>query len=287
MTPLSLATTSLANGTAGTAYTAVLSASGGTAPYSWSLSAGHLPAGLTLSGNSGSISGTPSAPVANTALTFTVSDSGSPVQSKSVSLTLTIAPAPLAITTASLPSGTVGVAYSTTLAATGGTTPFTWSLTSGTLPAGLSLNPSTGAITGTPSQAEPTALTFTGPDSGSPVQSQIGQPHAHHCSGPIGHHHHLAAQRHGGRSLFPTLVATGGTTPFTGSLTSGLLPTGLSLNSSTGAITGTPPYGHQSGAHLHGERFRQPAADHFGQPHAYRRRGSVGHHNQFSAQRHG
>ena len=241
VTPLSIATTSLANGTAGTAYTAVLSASGGTAPYSWSLSAGHLPAGLTLSGNSGSISGTPSAPVANTALTFTVSDSGSPVQSKSVSLTLTIAPAPLAITTASLPSGTVGVVYSTTLAASGGTTPFTWSLTSGTLPANLSLNPGTGAITGTPSAAvTSTALTFKVADSGSPVQTKTVNLTLTVVPAPLVITTTSLPSGTVGVAYSATLVATGGTTPFTWSLTSGTLPTGLSLNPSTGAITGNP-----------------------------------------------
>jgi len=241
VTPLSIATTSLANGTAGTSYSAVLSASGGTAPYSWSLTAGHLPAGLALNALSGSITGTPSAPVAGSALTFTVSDSGSPMQSKSVSLTLTIAPAPLAITTASLPSGTVGVAYSTTLAATGGTTPFTWSLTSGTLPTGLSLNPSTGAITGASSvTATNVALTFKVTDSGSPVQTKTVNLTLTVAPAPLVITTTSLPSGTVGVAYSTTLAATGGTTPFTWSLTSGTLPTGLSLNPSTGAITGAP-----------------------------------------------
>jgi hypothetical protein len=82
-------------------------------------------------------------------------------------------PPPLTITTSSLPAGQVGVAYSASLNATGGTTPYRWSLTSGTLPAGLSLNASTGAITGTPTAtANATALTFKVSDSSSPAQSQ-------------------------------------------------------------------------------------------------------------------
>ena len=79
----------------------------------------------------------------------------------------------LAITTTSLTSGQVGTAYSATLAATGGTTPYTWSLTSGTLPAGLTLNATTGAITGTPTAtANATSLTFKVTDSSSPVQTK-------------------------------------------------------------------------------------------------------------------
>ncbi len=93
----------------------------------------------------------------------------------SLYMTLTSAtgsPGPLAITTTSLPNGTVGTAYSTTLAATGGTTPYTWSLTSGTLPSGLSLNASTGAINGTPTAtASATSLTFKVTDSETPAQT--------------------------------------------------------------------------------------------------------------------
>ena len=69
-------------------------------------------------------------------------------------------PAALTLSTSSLPTGQIGVAYSAVLAATGGTPPYMWSMTSGTLPAGLMLNASTGAITGTPTQT----VTSTGPD---------------------------------------------------------------------------------------------------------------------------
>ena len=73
----------------------------------------------------------------------------------------------LSITTTSpLPGGTVTAPYSQTLAATGGTAPYTWSITAGTLPAGLTLNPSTGAITGTPTTAGgPVSITFQVADS--------------------------------------------------------------------------------------------------------------------------
>src|ERR1035438_805660 len=80
---------------------------------------------------------------------------------------------PLGIVTTSLPSGQVGTAYSATLAASGGTLPYAWSLTSGILPAGLTLNAATGAIGGTPAAtANAAALTFTVTDSSSPTQSK-------------------------------------------------------------------------------------------------------------------
>lgn len=80
---------------------------------------------------------------------------------------------PLVITTSSLPKGQMESPYSATLAATGGAPPYIWLLTSGTLPAGLSLNPTTGAITGTSTAtANATPLTFTLTDSSSPTQTK-------------------------------------------------------------------------------------------------------------------
>jgi len=79
-------------------------------------------------------------------------------------------PPQISITTSSLPAGQVGVAYTTTLAATGGTPPYTWSMTSGSLPANLVLNATTGAIAGTPVvPATNTPLTFKVTDSSSPT----------------------------------------------------------------------------------------------------------------------
>ena len=85
----------------------------------------------------------------------------------------TINPAvtPVTITTSSLPNGTVGTAYSATLSASGGTTPYTWSISAGSLPAGLTLNASTGAITGTPTTAGTFSFTAKVTDSSSPSQS--------------------------------------------------------------------------------------------------------------------
>jgi len=239
--PPVISTSSLPSGQVGVAYSTTLTATGGTSPYTWSLTSGTLPAGLTLNSSTGVISGTPTAPVTNASLTFKVTDSGTPAQTAPKTLTLTIAPATLAITTTLLPNGQVGVAYSKTLAATGGTTPFTWSITSGTLPGGLSLNASTGAITGTPTAAvSNTPLTFQVKDSGSPQQTKSVNLTLTITPATLAISTTSLPNGQINVAYSATLAATGGTTPYMWSLTSGTLPTGLSLNTSTGAISGTP-----------------------------------------------
>src|SRR5205823_1051279 len=82
-----------------------------------------------------------------------VQDSSATVLTATHSYTLAVAasgPTALTIMSSDIPNGSVAAAYSTTLAAAGGSSPYSWSLTSGSLPAGLTLNASTGTISGTP-----------------------------------------------------------------------------------------------------------------------------------------
>ncbi len=81
-------------------------------------------------------------------------------------------PPPLTITTASLPGGQVNLAYSQTLAATGGLTPYSWSISTGALPAGLTLNAATGVISGTASAVGASSFTAKVTDSEAPAASQ-------------------------------------------------------------------------------------------------------------------
>ncbi len=165
---LTITTTSpLPSATVGAAYSATLAATGGTSPYTWTLASGStLPAGLSLS-SAGVISGTPTSAVSST-FTVQVADSEATPATATAVLSLTVnASAALSITTKTLSPGTLGTAYSATLAATGGTPPYTWAVGSVPLPAGLSLNASTGAITGTPTLLSSSFPSFSVSDSAS------------------------------------------------------------------------------------------------------------------------
>ena len=124
---LVISTSSLPAGTAGTAYGAFVSATGGLAPYAWTIVAGSLPTGLSLNPASGAISGTPAAAGSST-FTVQVTDGQAPADVATAALSITVAaapaPNPLSITTASLPNARRNKNYNRTLAATGGTTPY-------------------------------------------------------------------------------------------------------------------------------------------------------------------
>jgi len=229
-----ITTSSLANGQVGVSYNQSMAATGGTTPYSWSIPAGSLPAGLSLGASSGAITGTPTASGTSN-FTATVTDSVGATGTKALSIVINNGPP--VITTASLPGDTINVAYNQTLTATGGQTPYTWSISSGSLPTGLSLNSSTGAITGTPTATGTSGFTARVADNAAATATKA-------LSIVVNPAPSIAtATLPGGQvgvAYSQTLSATGGTTPLTWSISSGSLPTGLSLVASTGAITGTP-----------------------------------------------
>ena len=176
-TMLSITTTSLPSGQFGTPYSATLAASGGTPPYRWSVSSGALAPGLTLAAATGIISGTPTTAENAEAVTVHVPDSGNPRQSSSQSLSVTINSPTVLVATTSLPSGQVSTPYSATLAASGGTPPYQWSVSGGALPPGLTLAAATGVISGSPTTAENAeAVTVQVSDSGTPRQSSSQSP---------------------------------------------------------------------------------------------------------------
>jgi hypothetical protein len=237
--PLSVQTSSLPNATAGTTYSSTLAASGGQSPYRWSVSAGALPQGIQLNASSGAISGTPST---SGSFSFAVSATDALSNNASRELTLAVSQqAPqLTVQTSSLPNATAGTAYSDTLAASGGETPYRWSVTAGALPQGIQLNATSGAISGTPSASGSFSFTVAANDAAShtatrqltlAVASQVAPLTVQTSSLP---------NATAGTAYSGTLAASGGHTPYRWSVSAGALPQGIQLNSSSGAISGTP-----------------------------------------------
>ncbi|MEL7562511.1 putative Ig domain-containing protein [Dehalogenimonas sp. 4OHTPN] len=167
---MEITTPGLPNGMAGQPYTAPMAAMGGTAPYTWSIATGALPAGLAIDAATGAITGTPSAAGLSTFRVRVVDSSADAKKAAERVFTIDIAAAgTIQIVETSLAEGTVGVAYSAQLNALGGTATRTWAVTSGTLPAGLVIDATTGIISGTPSAAGETSITVTVTDTTAPT----------------------------------------------------------------------------------------------------------------------
>src|SRR6478672_1123563 len=147
---LAITTTSLPEQTVNHPYSASMSGSGGAPPYTWSVSPA-LPGNLSLNAGNGAITGTPTTQ-GTTTHTFTLRDSSAPSQTVDQPLSLTIEPS-LAITTTSLPDASISSSYNEPVQTVGGIGALTFSIVlpgTGTLPQNLSLNPTTGMISGIP-----------------------------------------------------------------------------------------------------------------------------------------
>ncbi|HJT21811.1 MAG TPA: Ig domain-containing protein [Nitrospira sp.] len=244
-TALGVTTTSLPPATVGQAYSAAVAASGGTAPYTWLVSP-NLPSGLSLNPNTGQINGTPSATAVGTnQYTFVVQDAASHSDTKVLSLTVN--PPGLVVTPITLPPGVVNQPYPvTTLTATGGVPPYSWSV-SPAMPSGLQFNVAgPGTISGTPLNGAvgTTMLTFTVMDTSTPVRqtASIGPLPLTITSLFITTTSPLPNARVG-HAYSTTLQRSGGTSPFTWSISSPL-PQGLQF-STAGVISGSPTTGTQ------------------------------------------
>lgn len=165
--PLAITTTALPDGTPGSAYSAKLDGFGGVFPYlSWSASG--LPAGLSIDKDSGLISGVITSGVADYKVNISLTDNANTLVTKP----LTIKVSSISITTTTLNSTTSGLFYTQTVATTGGTSPFAWTISGGTLPAGLAIDPLTGVISGIPTSSVTSNFTVNVTDSSGATSSK-------------------------------------------------------------------------------------------------------------------
>ena len=238
---ITVSPSTLSGATTGVAYSQAVTASGGTAPYTYTITTGALPAGMTLS-SAGTLSGTPTA--AGT-FSFTVRGTDANAYSGTRAYSLTVAAPTIALTPATLASTTVGTATSQTVTASGGTAPYTYVISSGALPAGLSLA-STGTLSGTPTAggnfnftvSATDSSTGTGPFTGSRAYTlAVGTPTLAITPSSTAGLTGVA-----GTSYSQSFTASGGSSPYTYALTvnSGTMPTGLSFNTATHTLSGTP-----------------------------------------------
>jgi hypothetical protein len=214
-------------------------ATGGKTPYTWSWSATpNLPAGLTLDPASGAIGGTPTGS-GTFNVTLTVTDSFTPHNTASATLSLRVYPV-LQITTSSLPSGVLGSSYAAPLAAGGGKTPYSWSATG--LPGGLGLssNSTSELISGTPTVSGNFTVTITATDAFSPHNTSQVNLNLHIGAGVTITTSSLPDATQNVTYSGITLSAAGGTPVYSWSWNATTSPPGLTLNTATGAIGGTP-----------------------------------------------
>lgn len=232
--PLSLAPPAgtLAQGTVGASYDLDFVASGGLSPRTYSLAAGALPAGLTLS-SAGALSGTPTA--ANT-FNFSITATDGQNETITAAYTLEIVAPTIALSPATLPAATVATAYSQTITATGGSGPYSYTVQSGSLPAGLTLA-SNGTLSGTPTAGGSFAFTVVATDAfgstGALAYTLTVNPPTIAIS---------PASLPGGNigaAYSQTILASGGTAPYSFNVKVGALPEGVTL-ATDGTLSGTP-----------------------------------------------
>jgi hypothetical protein len=239
----SITSVSVPVGAVAEAYGFTLTVTGGTPPYTWSVASGTLSVcptltnGVCLSSGTGTISGTP---VSATTQNFTAKVTDAAALTDTQPLSFVVNPA-LSIATTSVPSGTVGTAYATTLVGAGGLTPYTWSVAAGSmtvcpaLTAGLCLNSGNGSLTGTPTTSGTSSFTVGISDTGG---ASATQPLSLMITPTLVVTTSSLPNGTQGVGYSQTLTASGGTAPYTWTVTAGSLCTGLSL---TGAvISGTP-----------------------------------------------
>ncbi|MCB1224233.1 MAG: putative Ig domain-containing protein [Verrucomicrobiales bacterium] len=230
---------SIPNAVVGQYYSQTFTASGGQGSYTFSVASGSIPSGLFFDPFTGTLSGVPTTEQTRS---FTIMAKDSKLCGGSRTYTVAVTggggcPA-ISLTPATLPSGSAGLSYSATVSASGGATPYTFSISTGTLPPGLTLNTSSGVISGTPTTSANYMFGVTARDANNCV---AGQNYMISITCPsISLSPAALPDPQAGTPYSQTITASGGGSSYTYQVVSGVLPPGLTLNSSTGVLSGTP-----------------------------------------------
>ena len=235
--PVAITTSKLNDGIVGRVYNQTLAASGGFGAYRWEVYSGILPTGLLLDSQSGVLSGTPLEETFGS-IVFSVSDQDGRVTFKDFRLQIS---EPLQILTLALPDGLRDAEYSEAIRVRGGIEPFTFSF-EGQLPDGLSLNRSTGIVSGIPTTSQFRNFSVTVTDSSYPTTQSFTQILSLRVTSRLTIISPAVLQNEKkGVLVNPVvLVAKGGPSPYRWAHSGGFLPTGIKLDAETGELSGTP-----------------------------------------------
>jgi hypothetical protein len=235
---LQITTTALPDGVLSRYYAQTLGCSGGSAACVWQMVDGSLPAGVAFDAVVGAVLGMPTR-VETGSLTLSAYDPQWPANNATATLSLTIAPPPLVVSVVSPPAGRVGVAYQLALSVTGVLGSATWSVVSGSLPSGLTLDPFSGAIAGAPTSWGTTTAVVQVQDSwgidrtdAKPVTITVAPSPLQITTDTLGSVEYR-------NSYQAMLSASGGTGAASWSVIDGALPSGVTLDVS-GAVVGVP-----------------------------------------------
>jgi hypothetical protein len=221
----------------------------GISPYTYSISSGTLPTGVTLDSTTGIISGIPTATQSSSSVTVSVTDSLGVTASTTATVAFTVGSAIVATANSVAPvTGYTNQAISTVTpfsSVTGGTQPYWYFVSSGTLPDRVTLDPTTGQISGTPTQTYAKSnVTISVRDAGGIVASTTSTISFTVIlvlvAMPGGTSTVFGYQSTAITSFSAFTSVSGGTAPYTYYVSSGTLPTGIAINSSTGLVSGTP-----------------------------------------------
>ena len=224
----------LVSGKVNRPYVQGIVALGGVGPYFWQLKTGPIPPGLTLT-ETGVLTGTPFVPGTYT-FEIRVSDSVGSYFDKTYTLTIDAFPSNISILTSSLPDATVGVNYVQTIQATGGSSPYLFSISTGSLPPGITFTPA-GILTGVPTTDGIYSFTVLAIDS---FGLQASRGYSLNSKGSILITKTDLAKGFVGAPYSQQLVAQGGTPPYIWTPFGTPIPPGLSINQTTGVLAGTP-----------------------------------------------